>query len=117
MAVAKAISKSLPETGHRDIFQASHGIKPSHVWARLSHLTTLRNSDILQRFIPSISTRILNLPNRVHPINDLPKDDMLAVQMRGHSRSDEELGAVAVGTAVLKEELDTSSLDPNSLIT
>lgn len=46
------------------------------------HLSTLSDSDILDGFVRHVGSDILNLSNDIHAINDLPKDHMLAVEMR-----------------------------------
>lgn len=38
----------------------------------------------------------------IHPLDDLPKNDMLVVQKRRRDRTDEELTPVGVGTGILK---------------
>lgn len=84
------------------------GIVGSYVgWIRersrpCSHLTALRNNDILHwlplwvRYCP----RILNLGDNVHAFDDVPKDDVLAVQVRGAilCSDDEELRTVGIRT-------------------
>ena len=62
------------------------------------HLTALSNDNIqIGHVLPPVASLCrLHLLHNVHPVNDLAKDDVLAVQEgRGHS-GDEELRAVGV---------------------
>lgn len=64
------------------------------------HFSALRNGHVLDRLLP-LRARVLNLAHHIHAVDDLAKHDVLVVQEgRGHG-SDEELGAVCVGTRIL----------------
>jgi hypothetical protein len=72
------------------------------VHTHISHLAALRNDDVLRRlaFRVSDSPRVLDLVDHVHAVDDVAKDNVLAVEMgRAALRcDDEELAAVGVGT-------------------
>jgi hypothetical protein len=66
-----------------------------------SHLTTLRDSDLLQR--PLVArTHILNLAHNIQALDHFAEDDVLAVEMRRRGSQDEKLTAVGVRTGVLR---------------
>jgi hypothetical protein len=69
------------------------------------HLTALRNDKVLHWFAFRVgdSACVLDLGDNIHALNDVAKDDVLAVQVRCSvlGSDDEELAAVGVGTAVL----------------
>ena len=72
-----------------------------------SHLTTLRNGNILNRLALGLcqGARILNFGDYVHAVDDIAKDDVLAVQM-GRSVlgcDDEELASIGMRARVLGE--------------
>lgn len=64
------------------------------------HLAALGDGNILIRLVPR-GPRILDLPDNVHAVNHLAKDDVLFVQEGGGSGGDEELAAVCVWAGVL----------------
>jgi hypothetical protein len=74
----------------------------SHVYL---HLAALRDDKVLHRLAFGVgeSACVLNLGDNVHALNDVAKDDMLAVQVGCPvlGGDDEELAAVGVGAAVL----------------
>jgi hypothetical protein len=67
-----------------------------------SHLTALRNDNVLRRLALRVGdgARVLNLVHHVHAIDDIAKHNVLAVEMGGAALGcdDEELAAVGVGT-------------------
>lgn len=81
---------------------ATHDFEPSSFANPHSHLTTLRNNHILIRLIILPNPHILNLPHNIHALHDLPKNNMLAIQMRRRSTSDEELRPIRIRPTILK---------------
>jgi hypothetical protein len=67
-----------------------------------SHLTALRNDNVLRRLALRVGdgARVLNLVHHVHAIDDIAKYNVLAVEMGGAALGcdDEELATVGVGT-------------------
>ena len=63
-----------------------------------SHLdgATLGNGDLLARLAAATAVA-LDLLDDIHPLDNLTKNNVLAVEPAGHDGGDEELGAVAVG--------------------
>jgi len=47
-----------------------------------SHLSTLGDSDVLDGLVCHIGPDVLDLSHDVHAIDNLSKDDMLAIEMR-----------------------------------
>jgi len=66
-----------------------------------SHLdgATLGNGDLLARLAAATAVA-LDLLDDIHPLDNLTKNNVLAVEPAGHDGGDEELGAVAVGKCV-----------------
>lgn len=71
-----------------------------------SHLTTLTNPDILHRPLtraPSTRPRgphILNHAHDLHPLRDLPKDNMLPIEKRRRRTGDEKLTTVGIRAGI-----------------
>jgi hypothetical protein len=67
-----------------------------------SHLATLRNDNVLcwLAFWVRDGTCVLDLGDHVHALDNVPEDDVLAVQMRRSAlgRDDEELATIRVRT-------------------
>jgi hypothetical protein len=69
--------------------------------SRHSHLTTLRDSNLLRR--PLVArTHILNLAHNIQALNHFAENDVLAIQMRRRSSQNEELAAISVGARILR---------------
>jgi len=64
-----------------------------------SHLSTHTDHHVAHRPLGT-GTSILNLPDHVHSVDDLSKDNVFVVQKGGRSGGDEELRAIAVGAGV-----------------
>ena len=70
----------------------------------LLHLPAQGNDDVQIRHVLAPVPRLggLHLAHHVHAVDDLAKDDVLAVQEGRGDRRDEELRAVGVGARVLR---------------
>lgn len=66
-----------------------------------SHLAALRDADVLRRLLAH-RARILDLAHDIHAVDDLAKDDVLAVEKRRRHGGDEELTTVCVWAGVLR---------------
>ena len=66
-----------------------------------SHLSTHTDHHVANRPLGA-GPSILNLPDHVHSVDDLSKDDVFVVEEGGRSGGDEELRAIAVGAGVLR---------------
>lgn len=65
------------------------------------HLPALRDDNISRRPVQN-RPRILNFPNDIHPVDNLPKNNVLVIQMRRFvSCYNEELAAVCIRAGVL----------------
>ena len=64
------------------------------------HLSALCNRDILHRSLAPDAHALHHLDD-VHALDDLAKDDMLAIQMRRRLARDEELTAIRIRARVL----------------
>jgi hypothetical protein len=78
-------------------------ISQPSITLHISHLPALTNNDVqIRHILPAVPRpRLLHLPHDVHPIKDLPKDDVFPVQEGRGDGGDEELRAVAIGPGVL----------------
>jgi len=75
----------------------------THKPCSYSHLPTLRDDDILERFIPGFGcTRVFYLVHDVHTGNHLAEDDMLVVQERRRNCGEEELRSVGIWPRILE---------------
>ena len=66
-----------------------------HASSHLLHLSTLGNHHVLIRPI-SGSSSVFNHSDHVHPVDDLPKDNMFLVQKRSGRGGDEELAPIGI---------------------
>jgi len=62
-------------------------------------LSTISHNNLLVG-LTTLRSKGFNLLNDIHALDDLSKDDVLAVQPAGLGGADKELGAVSVGTSV-----------------
>ena len=80
-------------------------------------LTAIGDLDLLDGAVLSTDLVRLNGADDLHSLNDLAKDDVLAIEPRGGDGGDEELRAVGVGTSVgHREEAGASVLELEVLI-
>jgi len=68
--------------------------------AGIIQLTTVRNDNGTQRPVLAVGPRTLDFPYHAHAVDDLAKDDMFTVQVRGGNGGEEELAAIGVGAGI-----------------